>query len=173
MLSIEKYEEIVAKRPRIGSLTAEQNVELQKQYEQSKVQAQKLDWEDVLILTLGMLRAEPLALSHVQQQYRFFTVDEYQDISPLQHALLDTWMGDHTDLCVVGDPNQTIYSFTGATSEFLRNFDQRYDDATVLQLTQNYRSTQKIVAAANRVVAQSNSIDSLTAHGEAGEEVNT
>ena len=171
MLSIEKYEEVVAKRPRIGSLTAEQNIELQKQYEQSKVQAQKLDWEDVLILTLGMLRAEPLALSHVQQQYRFFTVDEYQDISPLQHALLDTWMGDHTDLCVVGDPNQTIYSFTGATSEFLRNFDQRYDDATVLQLTQNYRSTQKIVAAANRVVAQSNSIDSLTAHGEAGEEV--
>ena len=171
MLSIEKYEEVVAKRPRIGSLTAEQNVELQKQYEQSKVQSQRLDWEDVLILTLGMLRAEPLALSHVQQQYRFFTVDEYQDISPLQHALLDTWMGDHTDLCVVGDPNQTIYSFTGATSEFLRNFDQRYDDATVLQLTQNYRSTQKIVAAANRVVAQSNSIDSLTAHGEAGEDV--
>ncbi|MFY7862864.1 MAG: UvrD-helicase domain-containing protein, partial [Rhodoluna sp.] len=116
MLSIEQYADVVSKRPRIGSLSADQNLLLQEQYEAVKIKSQRLDWEDVLILTLGMLRAEPLALSHVHQQYRFFTVDEYQDISPLQHALLDTWMGDHTDLCVVGDPNQTIYSFTGATS---------------------------------------------------------
>ena len=171
MLSIEQYAELAAKRPKVGSLTAEQNVALQQQYELSKVRSQKLDWEDVLILTLGMLRAEPLALSHVQQQYRFFTVDEYQDISPLQHELLDTWMGDHTDLCVVGDPNQTIYSFTGATSDFLRNFASRYEDAKVLQLTQNYRSTQKIVSAANRVVAETSSVDPLTSHGDAGEDV--
>ena len=70
----------------------------------------------MLVLTLGLLRAEPRALAHVQSQYRFFTVDEYQDISPLQHALLDQWLGDHAELCVVGDPNQTIYSFTGASS---------------------------------------------------------
>jgi DNA helicase-2/ATP-dependent DNA helicase PcrA len=171
MLSIEQYAELVAKRPRVGSLTAEQNLALQEQYELSKVRSQRLDWEDVLILTLGMLRAEPLALSHVQQQYRFFTVDEYQDISPLQHELLDIWMGDHTDLCVVGDPNQTIYSFTGATSDFLRNFATRYEDAKVLQLTQNYRSTQKIVSAANRVVAEANLVDALTSHGEVGDEV--
>jgi len=171
MLSIEQYAELAAKRPRVGSLTAEQNLALQEQYELSKVRSQRLDWEDVLILTLGMLRAEPLALSHVQQQYRFFTVDEYQDISPLQHELLDTWMGDHTDLCVVGDPNQTIYSFTGATSDFLRNFSTRYEDAKVLQLTQNYRSTQKIVSAANRVVAEANLVDALTSHGEVGDEV--
>ena len=171
MLSIEQYAELVAKRPRVGSLTAEQNIALQEQYELSKVRSQRLDWEDVLILTLGMLRAEPLALSHVQQQYRFFTVDEYQDISPLQHELLDAWMGDHTDLCVVGDPNQTIYSFTGATSDFLRNFATRYEDAKVMQLTQNYRSTQKIVSAANRVVAESNPVDALTSQGEVGDEV--
>jgi DNA helicase-2/ATP-dependent DNA helicase PcrA len=171
MLSIEQYAELVSKRPRVGSLTAEQNLALQEQYELSKVRSQRLDWEDVLILTLGMLRAEPLALSHVQQQYRFFTVDEYQDISPLQHELLDTWMGDHTDLCVVGDPNQTIYSFTGATSDFLRNFANRYEDAKVMQLTQNYRSTQKIVSAANRVVAESNPVDALTSQGEVGDEV--
>ena len=171
MLSIEQYTAAVAARPKVGSLSVEQNLALQEQYEITKVRAQKLDWEDVLILTLGMLRAEPLALSHVQQQYRFFTVDEYQDISPLQHALLDTWMGDHTDLCVVGDPNQTIYSFTGATSDYLRNFDSRYENATVLQLTQNYRSTQKIVTAANRVVAAANAIEPLTAHGEVGDEV--
>lgn len=171
MLSIEQYAELAAKRPKVASLKPEQNLALQQQYELTKIKSQKLDWEDVLILTLGMLRAEPLALSHVQQQYRFFTVDEYQDISPLQHALLDTWMGDHTDLCVVGDPNQTIYSFTGATSDYLRNFEERFDRAKVLQLTQNYRSTQKIVAAANRVVASFDSIDSLTAHAEVGEDV--
>ena len=171
MLSIEQYAELVSKRPRVGSLTAEQNLALQEQYELSKVRSQRLDWEDVLILTLGMLRAEPLALSHVQQQYRFFTVDEYQDISPLQHELLDAWMGDHTDLCVVGDPNQNIYSFTGATSDFLRNFATRYEDAKVMQLTQNYRSTQKIVSAANRVVAESNPVDALTSQGEVGDEV--
>ena len=80
-------------------------------------------------------------------------------------------MGDHTDLCVVGDPNQTIYSFTGATSDFLRNFATRYEDAKVMQLTQNYRSTQKIVSAANRVVAESNPVDALTSQGEVGDEV--
>ena len=171
MLSIEQYSEVVSKRPRIGSLSADQNLSLQEQYESVKIKSQRLDWEDVLILTLGMLRAEPLALSHVHQQYRFFTVDEYQDISPLQHALLDAWMGDHTDLCVVGDPNQTIYSFTGATSDYLRNFDERYDGAKVLQLTHNYRSTKKIVAAANRVVADTSSIDPLTSQGDAGDDV--
>ena len=171
MLSIEQYADVVSKRPRIGSLSADQNLSLQEQYEAVKIKSQRLDWEDVLILTLGMLRAEPLALSHVHQQYRFFTVDEYQDISPLQHALLDAWMGDHTDLCVVGDPNQTIYSFTGATSDYLRNFDERYDGAKVLQLTHNYRSTKKIVAAANRVVADTSSIDPLTSQGDSGDDV--
>ena len=171
MLSIEQYADVVSKRPRIGSLSADQNLSLQEQYEAVKIKSQRLDWEDVLILTLGMLRAEPLALSHVHQQYRFFTVDEYQDISPLQHALLDAWMGDHTDLCVVGDPNQTIYSFTGATSDYLRNFDERYEGAKVLQLTHNYRSTKKIVAAANRVVADTSSIDPLTTQGDSGDDV--
>jgi len=171
MLSIEQYADVVSKRPRIGSLSADQNLLLQEQYEALKIKSQRLDWEDVLILTLGMLRAEPLALSHVHQQYRFFTVDEYQDISPLQHALLDAWMGDHTDLCVVGDPNQTIYSFTGATSDYLRNFDERYEGAKVLQLTHNYRSTKKIVAAANRVVADTSSIDPLTSQGDSGDDV--
>jgi DNA helicase-2/ATP-dependent DNA helicase PcrA len=171
MLSLEGYAEVVASRPKIAGIKPEQNIALQSLYEENKIRSQRLDWEDVLILTLGMLRAEPLALSHVQQQYRFFTVDEYQDISPLQHALLDIWMGEHTDLCVVGDPNQTIYSFTGATSDYLRNFDSRYEDATILQLTQNYRSSENIVAAANRIVADSNATDALRAAAERGEPV--
>lgn len=167
--SLEQYAQ--ATRPKVTGLTLEQNLAIQESYEAAKIKAQRLDWEDVLILTLGLLRAEPLALSHVQQRYRFFTVDEYQDISPLQHELLDLWLGDHSDLCVVGDPNQTIYSFTGASSEYLYNFSSRYHDANVFELTQNYRSSKQIVTAANRVVSDSQMISPLRAIGELGNPV--
>jgi DNA helicase-2/ATP-dependent DNA helicase PcrA len=168
MLSMSEYAELVKSRPKVAGLSPAKNLELQQAYEDAKVKAQKVDWEDVLVLTLGMLRAEPRALAHVQQQYRFFTVDEYQDISPLQHALLDAWLGNHSDLCVVGDPNQTIYSFTGATSEYLQNFGSRYQDANVIQLTRNYRSTQQIVSFANRLTIDSATVEPLRSEGEIG-----
>jgi DNA helicase-2/ATP-dependent DNA helicase PcrA len=158
-------------RPKVSGLTLEQNLAIQEAYESAKIKSQKLDWEDVLVLTVGLLRAEPLALSHVQQRYRFFTVDEYQDISPLQHELLDLWLGDHNDLCVVGDPNQTIYSFTGASSEYLYNFSSRYNDANIFELTQNYRSSKQIVTAANRVVSDSALISPLRSVGDIGNPV--
>jgi len=165
MLSLEKYEQLTT-RPKVAGLSHKMNVQLQRAYEEAKIKAQKIDFEDVLILTLGMLRAEPRALAHVQQQYRFFTVDEYQDVSPLQHALLDLWLGDREDLCVVGDPNQTIYSFTGATSDFLKGFTTRFEDATSIQLTRNYRSTQEIVKFANSL--SEGSLDPLEAQGAIG-----
>ncbi len=168
MLSLEQYAEVVASRPKAAGLSPSKNVELQAAYEEAKVKAQKIDWEDVLVLTLGLLRAEPRALAHVHQQYRFFTVDEYQDISPLQHALLDTWLGSHSDICVVGDPNQTIYSFTGATSEFLQNFGSRYEGSVEVQLTRNYRSTQQIVNFANRLTQDSSAVEPLVSQGEPG-----
>lgn len=168
MLSLDQYAAVVESRPKVAGLSAEKNLQLQAAYEDAKAQANRLDWEDVLILTLGLLRAEPRALAHVQTQYRFFTVDEYQDISPLQHALLDQWMGDHDDLCVVGDPNQTIYSFTGATSAFLNGFADRFDDATVVQLTRNYRSSQEIVAFANRLTHGVSGLDPLESQGALG-----
>jgi DNA helicase-2/ATP-dependent DNA helicase PcrA len=168
MLSMEAYAEQVKVRPKIAGLSPAKNLELQEAYESAKTKAQKIDWEDVLILTLGLLRAEPRALAHVQQQYRFFTVDEYQDISPLQHSLLDAWLGSHSDLCVVGDPNQTIYSFTGATSEYLQNFASRFTDAKVVQLTTNYRSTGQIVSFANRLTAQSSSVEPLQSANAVG-----
>lgn len=167
MLSLEQYAE--AKRPLVAGLSAQRNLELQRAYESAKVTAQRLDWEDVLVLTIGLLRAEPRALAHVQQQYRFFTVDEYQDISPLQHALLDLWLGERSDLCVVGDPNQTIYSFTGASSRFLHSFSERFPNSTTVQLTRNYRSTGSIVNLANRLVSDLSQIDPLTAQGAFGD----
>jgi DNA helicase-2/ATP-dependent DNA helicase PcrA len=168
MLSMDEYSELSDTRPKVAGLSFQKNVEIQKIYEQEKIRAQKLDWEDVLVLTLGLLKAEPRALAHVQSQYRFFTVDEYQDISPLQHALLDQWLGDHAELCVVGDPNQTIYSFTGASSEFLRDFADRFPGANVVDLTTNYRSTQQIVSFANRLTSDAQLGASLEAAGPFG-----
>jgi DNA helicase-2/ATP-dependent DNA helicase PcrA len=168
MLSLDEYELLAPKRPKVAGLSPDVLVKVQRAYEDAKIAVNRLDWEDVLILTLGMLRAEPRALTHVQQQYRFFTVDEYQDISPLQHALLDLWLGDHQDLCVVGDPNQTIYSFTGASSEFLHNFANRYDSATVVSLTRNYRSTQEIVSFANQLTRDTTDMGPLESQGSLG-----
>lgn len=149
MLSQDQYADLKRKPP--AGLSPTRMLELLVAYEDAKVAANQIDWEDVLLLCLGMLKSEPLALAHVQQQYRFFTVDEYQDISPLQHALLDVWLGDRSDLCVVGDPNQTIYSFTGASSSFLQTFESRYENATVLELVRNYRSSGQIIDLANRL----------------------
>jgi DNA helicase-2/ATP-dependent DNA helicase PcrA len=168
MLSMDEYSDLKESRPKVAGLSFQKNLEIQKLYEQEKIRAQKLDWEDVLVLTLGLLKAEPRALSHVQSQYRFFTVDEYQDISPLQHALLDQWLGEHAELCVVGDPNQTIYSFTGASSEFLRDFADRFPGASVIDLTTNYRSTQQIVSFANRLTSDVQLGGSLEAAGPFG-----
>jgi DNA helicase II / ATP-dependent DNA helicase PcrA len=168
MLSMDEYSQLADSRPKVAGLSFQKNIEIQKIYEQEKIRAQKLDWEDVLVLTLGLLKAEPRALAHVQSQYRFFTVDEYQDISPLQHALLDQWLGDHAELCVVGDPNQTIYSFTGASSEFLRDFADRFPGANVVDLTTNYRSTQQIVSFANRLTSDAQLGASLEAAGPFG-----
>lgn len=151
MLSIEDYADVLSNRPAIQGLSPVRSLEIQVAYEDAKVKAKQIDWEDVLLLCTGMLRAEPRALAHVQQQYRFFTVDEYQDISKLQQELLDTWLGERSDLCVVGDPNQTIYSFSGASASFLENFDSRYPGANVIELTKNYRSTPEIISVANRV----------------------
>jgi DNA helicase-2/ATP-dependent DNA helicase PcrA len=151
MLSLEQYLDQITSRPVITGLAPIKSYEIQVAYEDAKVKAKQIDWEDVLMLCTGMLKAEPRALAHVHSQYRFFTVDEYQDISKLQQELLDTWLGDRSDLCVVGDPNQTIYSFSGASASFLETFDSRYPGANVISLTKNYRSTPEIIAVANRV----------------------
>jgi DNA helicase-2/ATP-dependent DNA helicase PcrA len=151
MLSMEQYLDQITTRPAISGLAPIRSFEIQVAYEDAKVKAKQIDWEDVLMLCTGMLKAEPRALAHVHSQYRFFTVDEYQDISKLQQELLDTWLGDRSDLCVVGDPNQTIYSFSGASASFLETFDSRYPGANVISLTKNYRSTPEIISVANSV----------------------
>ena len=121
-------------------------------YEYIKKQERVIDFEDVLLLTVGMLEEDRAVRERVRDQYRYFTVDEYQDVSPLQQRLLNLWLGNREELCVVGDPSQTIYSFAGATSVFLLSFTQRFPQAKVVRLSRGYRSTPEIIRAANKIL---------------------
>ena len=121
-------------------------------YEQVKTQRGVIDFEDVLLLTVGILAERDDIARAVRSQYRHFVVDEYQDVNALQQRLLDLWVGERDDLCVVGDPAQTIYSFTGASPRHLLEFPTRHPEAEVVRLVRNYRSTPQIVGLANLVV---------------------
>src|SRR5437899_3473232 len=132
-------------------------------YEEIKRERRLIDFEDCLLLMVGMLEERPDVTVQVRDQYRNFVVDEYQDVSPLQQRLLDLWLGDRSSICVVGDAAQTIYSFAGATPQFLLGFTQRFPDATVARLVRDYRSTPQVVALANGVVRRSTGSTSAAA----------
>ncbi len=149
MLSIERYAE--QERP-ISGIRPDQLLELMGAYEALKDERRQLDFEDVLLACAGMLETEARVATAVHEQYRHFTVDEFQDVSPLQNRLLELWLGDRRDLCVVGDASQTIYSFAGAQQRFLLEFERRYPDATVVRLETNYRSRAPILTAANALM---------------------
>jgi DNA helicase-2/ATP-dependent DNA helicase PcrA len=151
-LTLDAYALRAASRAMPGALTVEQCVEVQRAYERIKDERSAIDFEDVLLLTAGLLEAEPRVALQVHEQYRFFVVDEYQDVSPLQHRLLELWRGDRADVCVVGDASQTIYSFTGATSDYLLNFENEFPNAITVGLDRNYRSSAPIVRVANELM---------------------
>ena len=138
-------------------------------YESLKKQERAIDFEDVLLLTIGMLEEEREVRDRIRDQYRYFTVDEYQDVSPLQQRLLDLWLGKRNDICVVGDPAQTIYSFAGATPAFLLNFTNKYPEAEVIRLTSGYRSTPEIINTANTILRSASlghELDPINEHGD-------
>ena len=112
-----------------------------------------MDFESVLELTAAILAEHPAAARSVHDRYGFFFVDEYQDVNPLQKLLLDMWLGGRDDVCVVGDPRQTIYSFTGATPSYLTGFPAEFPAAPVIRLVRNYRSTPEVVLLANKLAA--------------------
>ena len=124
-------------------------------YEEAKSERGVIDFEDVLLLTIGILLDREDVAAQVRGQYKHFVVDEYQDVSPLQQRLLDLWLGRRRQLCVVGDVSQTIYSFTGATPDFLTGFASRYEGARTVRLSRDYRSTPQVVSLANQVLARS------------------
>ncbi|WP_228943013.1 ATP-dependent DNA helicase UvrD2 [Nocardioides sp. Leaf374] len=126
-------------------------------YEEVKRGQGRMDMEDILLLTAGLLAEDERVAAQVRRQYKWFVVDEFQDVSPLQSALLDLWLGGRDELCVVGDPAQTIYSFAGADARYLREFPQRHPGTTSVELVRNYRSTPQVVGAANTLLAGSGS----------------
>ena len=155
------YIDEISKRMQKARVLPEQMVQIYTAYETVKKQELAIDFEDVLLLCAAMLEEEREVRERVQDQYRYFTIDEYQDISPVQQRLINAWLGKRNDICVVGDPAQTIYSFAGATPLFLNTFTQRFPDAEVIRLSTGYRSTPEITFAAN----------ALLRHGAMGQEL--
>jgi len=139
-------------------------------YERAKTRAGRIDFDDLLVETVSLLEDDATAADTVRRRKRWFSVDEYQDTNPLQQRLLELWLGDRPDVCVVGDVDQTIYTFTGATSDYLTTFAERHAGARILDLTRNYRSTPEVLELANRLIAADGRSKRLTASRDGGPE---
>ncbi len=152
-VSPDAYAALARSRGRaVGSLEPEMVARAFDSYEEVKRDQGRMDMEDALLFTAGLLADNEAVAAQVRRQYKWFVVDEFQDVSPLQYALLDLWLGGRDELCVVGDPAQTIYSFAGADAGYLREFTTRFPQSTSVELVRNYRSTPEVVTAANRLL---------------------
>jgi DNA helicase-2/ATP-dependent DNA helicase PcrA len=149
-----EYVTAAAKAARTPPADAADMARLYDAYEELRRDRNLLDFEGMLELTAAIFTEHQEVANQFRDQYRHFVVDEYQDVNPLQKLLLDTWLGERKDLCVVGDPNQTIYSFTGASPSYLLNFTIEHPGAKVVELVRDYRSTPQVVGLANGVLAQ-------------------
>jgi ATP-dependent DNA helicase UvrD/PcrA len=146
------YPKRAADAGRLGPYDAATVAEVYAGYEKAKQRARQLDFADLLLVMAGALEQYRDVAEEVRSRYRHFVVDEYQDVSPIQQRLLDAWLGGRDDLCVVGDANQTIYSFAGATPRHLLEFRARFPGAVEIQLHRDYRSTPQVVALANTLI---------------------
>jgi DNA helicase-2/ATP-dependent DNA helicase PcrA len=147
------YEQRAAARHReVSGLDAASVAHVFGTYEELKREQGRMDMEDVLLIGAALLAEDDRVAASVRQQYKWFVVDEYQDVSPIQAALLDLWLGGRDEICVVGDPAQTIYSFAGARAEYLNEFTKTHPGATSIELVRNYRSTPQVIEAANALL---------------------
>ena len=156
LIGPEEYAAAVAAAGRDIPLDAAQVAAVYSAYEALKARDETvtlLDFDDLLLHTAAAIENDVAVAEEFRDRYRCFVVDEYQDVTPLQQRVLSAWLGGRDDLTVVGDANQTIYSFTGASPRFLLDFSRRYPDATVVRLERDYRSTPQVVSLANQVIA--------------------
>jgi DNA helicase-2/ATP-dependent DNA helicase PcrA len=156
LISPEQYPAAVAAANRDIPLDAAKVAAVYDAYEALKVRDESvtlLDFDDLLLHTAAAIENDAAVAEEFRDRYRCFVVDEYQDVTPLQQRVLSAWLGDRDDLTVVGDANQTIYSFTGASPRFLLDFSRQFPDATVVRLERDYRSTPQVVSLANQVIA--------------------
>ncbi|WP_425394521.1 ATP-dependent DNA helicase UvrD2 [Aldersonia kunmingensis] len=153
LITPETYAVEAARRRRETPADPEQVAAVYERYEVAKRgETMLLDFDDLLLHTAAVLEDHPTVAAEFRDRYRCFVVDEYQDVTPLQQRVLDAWLGERDDLTVVGDANQTIYSFTGAMPKYLLDFTRRYPQATLVRLERDYRSTPQVVSLANRVI---------------------
>ncbi|MGA9312746.1 MAG: ATP-dependent helicase [Pseudonocardiaceae bacterium] len=153
LLTAADYPAAVAAARRATPVPAAQVASVYAAYEELKNRNRMLDFDDLLIHTVAALEEHSAVAQEFRDRYRCFVVDEYQDVTPLQQRMLDAWLGARDDLTVVGDANQTIYSFAGATPRFLLEFTRRFPDAVTVRLHRDYRSTPQVVSLANRVIS--------------------
>ena len=152
LITPEDYPLAASKAQRDIPLPADQISRVYQGYEQLKTRARMLDFDDLLLHTAAILEEHSDVATEFRDRYRCFVVDEYQDVTPLQQRVLNGWLGGRDDLTVVGDANQTIYSFAGASPRPLLDFPRRFPEAVVVRLERDYRSTPEVVALANRVI---------------------
>ncbi|MBO9521618.1 MAG: ATP-dependent DNA helicase UvrD2 [Nocardioidaceae bacterium] len=169
----DRYEQIAPTRGReVSGLDAASVAHVFGTYEELKREQGRMDMEDVLLLGAALLTEDDRVAASVRQQYKWFVVDEYQDVSPIQAALLDLWLGGRQEICVVGDPAQTIYSFAGARADYLTEFPAKHPGGTNVELVRNYRSTPQVIKAANALLAgTSTGAVTLRAQAESGPEL--
>jgi DNA helicase-2/ATP-dependent DNA helicase PcrA len=156
LIGPEEYANAVTDSGRDIPLDAEKIASVYAAYEALKVRDEALallDFDDLLLHTAAAIENDAAVAEEFRARYRCFVVDEYQDVTPLQQRVLSAWLGDRDDLTVVGDANQTIYSFTGASPRYLLDFSRRFPDATVVRLERDYRSTPQVVSLANQMIA--------------------
>jgi DNA helicase II / ATP-dependent DNA helicase PcrA len=152
-VSAEDYPRLAAEHNRrIASYDPETVSRIFAAYEKAKRERTRIDFEDILLCAAALMSEHPEIAETIRRTYRHLVVDEYQDVSPLQEALLNLWRGERAELCVVGDPAQTIHSFAGAQASYLTGFGQRFPDATVIRLVRDYRSTPQVVRCANSIM---------------------
>ena len=156
LVSAEDYESVIADTERSAPADPAKVAEAFRRYEQAKAtpDMMHLDFDDLLMHIAGAIENVPAIAETFREQYRTFVVDEYQDVTPLQQRVLNAWLGERDDLTVVGDANQTIYSFNGASPDYLLNFSRTYPDGTVVKLQRDYRSTPQVTDLANRVIGK-------------------
>lgn len=130
----------------------EQTLQVYRLYEAQLKQANALDFGDLLLKTYELFRMYPDLLAGYQQKFKYIMVDEYQDTNHIQYLLVQQLASKHRNLCVVGDEDQSIYSWRGADISNILNFEKDFPEANVIKLEENYRSTQTIVKAASHLI---------------------
>ncbi|HWE66513.1 MAG TPA: ATP-dependent helicase [Acidimicrobiales bacterium] len=153
LVTPEQYPAAVLETERVVPREATEIAQVFAGYEAEKERVGRIDFEDLLTITAGLIHHDAAVAAQLRASFTCFVVDEYQDTDPAQQQLLDALLGDGTDICVVGDPNQSIYQFKGAEPSILGEFTTRHRGARVIHLVRDYRSTPEVVALANRLVA--------------------